>query len=515
MRSVPVLPFILAPLLLAACAHEPPPATPATPPAPPSAAPSPPAPPPPYGSSAALGGWIDAYVSPFGAHWGEAYAAQCYLAVADGGKVVFEKGYGKADREQGRAAGGDTRYRIGSITKQFTATAILQLEKKGLLKVTDPLLKYVPEYPAAGDKITLHHLLTHTSGIPSYTDDEALMKRRDQPATVADILATFRDKPLAFDPGTQFRYSNSNYYLLGVVIERVTGKHYEDYLQENVLRPAGMTRTSTVDAPDAPDTAVGYEVSPDEALVRAKPIDMSLPFAAGALRSTAHDMIAWDSALAADVVLDEASQARMLTPFKEGYAYGWSIHEMEGKRVAQHSGGIDGFSSYFARAPEAKLAVVALCNSSNFDAASIGVPALRMALSGKPIPPVEERVVVAMAPALLRSVPGEYTMSDESRKKLEGKIPAQVLASVLSMTFTAEGDRLRFKPVGQDAQRLFAGEGGVLFAKGIGIEVTVEPGDDASAPAKAVTLTQHGVAIRYMRAKPEKKKAAPPKGKKK
>jgi CubicO group peptidase (beta-lactamase class C family) len=510
MRSARLL--VLAPFLLAACAEELPPAPPPAPAPPaPASAPAPPAPPPPYGSAEQLGAWIDAYVSAFGARWGEAYAAQGYLAVAEDGKILFEKAYGKADREHGRAAGADTRFRIGSVTKQFTAAAVLVLARKGLVKVEDPIRKYLPEYPAVGDKITIHHLLTHTSGIPNYTEDEAVMKRRDRAMTRAEMIATFQDKPLLFEPGSQHRYSNSGYFLLGVLVERVSGKSFEDFLQENVLRPAGMTRTSTVDAPDAPDTAVGYEVGPDEALVMAKPIDMSIPFAAGALRSTARDLVAWDRALAGEAVLDGPWKARMFTPFKDDYAYGWIVRPAGGKVVQFHTGGIDGFTSYFARAPEAKIAVVALSNSS-FEAGKMGEPALRMALTGERLDPPAERAVVPLDAARIRSVVGDYTMTDDARKDLEAKVPAPVLQSVLTLAFTAEGDRLSFKPVGQSTVRLFGGEGGVLFTKELGVEIKVEAGDKPDAPAKGVTLTQHGLTIRYARTKAAAKKGPAGKG---
>jgi CubicO group peptidase (beta-lactamase class C family) len=495
MRLAPFGLLLLASQLLAACAEEPqpvPPPAPAPPPA--TAALAPPAPPPPYGSAEQLGGWIDAYVSAFGARWGEAYAAPCYLALGEGGKVLFERAYGKADRARGIVADADTRFRIGSVTKQFTATAVLVLEKKGLLEVQAPLRKYLPEYPATGDRITLHHLLTHTSGIPNYTDDAGLMKRRDRAMTHAEMLATFDDKPLQFEPGSQHRYSNSNYFVLGMIIERVSGRSYEDFLQENVLRPAGMTRTSTLDAPDAPDTAVGYDVGPDESIMPAKPIDMSIPFAAGAIRSTAKDLLAWDRALAGEAILDEASKARMFTPFKDGYAYGWMVEQMEGARVVGHPGGIDGFSSYIGRAPEKHLAVVALCNSDGFDASSIGRPALRMALSGKRVDPVVERAVFPVEAARIKSIVGDYTITDESKKDLEAKVPAPVVQSVLTLTFTAESDRLRFKPAGQDALPVFGGEGGALFTKVAEVDFAVEPGDMPGGPAKGVTLRLHVVA---------------------
>lgn len=506
-----VLPLWLA---LGACAEAPPKGAPAAPLAsvapssPPAApAPAPPAAPPPYGNAEQLGGWIDAYVSGFGARWGESAAAQGYLAVAVDGKMIFHKAYGKANREKGVVADDDTRFRIGSITKQFTATAILTLAKKGLLKVEDPIRKYLPDYPAAtGDKITLHQLLTHTSGIPSYTSDDALMKRRDRPISRAELLATFQNKPLDFEPGSRFSYSNSGYFVLGVIIEKVSGKSYEDYLQENILRPAGMTHTSTIDAPDAPDAARGYTVNALDELTQAEPIDMSFPLSAGALRSTARDLVAWDSALRGEKILDAAWQARMYTPEKDGYAYGWTISKVEGKTVIAHGGGIDGFASYIARVPEEKLVVVALFNNEEFAAGALAKTVLRMALSGKRVEPTPERATVAFDPALLKSWVGDYALTEASRKDLEAKVPADVVRSVLTIAVTTEAGRLFFKPVGQSRIQVYRAEDGALFTKRSGIELSAEAGSRPVAPVNSMTLKQGSLLMRYERVKADAKK---------
>ncbi len=415
--------------------------------------------------------------------------------------MIFHKAYGLANREKGVAADDDTRFRIGSLTKQFTATAILQLAKKGLLKVEDPIRKYLPDYPAAaGDKITIHQLLTHTSGIPNYTNDDELMKRRSKPISRSELLATFQSKPLDFEPGSRFAYSNSGYFVLGVILEKVAGKSYEDYLQENILRPAGMTRTSTIDAPDAPDTAAGYAVNALEEITPAEPIDMSIPFSAGAIRSTARDLVAWDSALRGEKILDAASQARMYTPEKDGYAYGWNISEVEGKKVIAHGGGIDGFATYIARAPEEKLVVIALFNKEKFSAGTVANAALQMALSGKPASPKAERATVALDAALMGSWVGDYVLTEASRKELEAKLTSGVVKSILSIAVTTEAGRLFFKPVGQSRTQVFRGEDGGLFTKRSGIDFTAEAGSGPAAPIKGLTLKQHGLEMRYERA---------------
>jgi len=334
-----------------------------------------------------LGEWIDAYVSALSRTRGEASAFNGYVMVARDGKPVFAKSYGLANRETGAIADSDTRFRIGSITKQFTAVAVLQLAERGNLHLDDALARYVPGLPF-GDHVALYHLLTQTSGITSYTDVAALMKEHDKPHTRAQVLASFADTPLAFEPGTQFQYSNSNYFLLGMVIEKTTGGSYEDYLQRNVLGPAGMTRTSTIDAPDAPNTAVGYTVR-DGAIVPAGPVDMSLPFAAGALRSTPGDLVKWDRALAGDTLLGEASRRRMLSPMHDGYAYGVEVEAIAGRQVVEHNGGINGFTSQLSRVPSEGLVVAVLSNIESHDPDQIAEAILKMALEGTEVPAAE------------------------------------------------------------------------------------------------------------------------------
>lgn len=483
----------LVPLLLAsfvACT-----APPAAPPPPVASAPSAPA----AAPGTQLGVWVDAYVAGFGKRWGEGYAFSGYLAVAHDGEVVFEKAYGKADREKGVVATPATRFRIGSLTKQFTAAAILTLAEQGKLRLDDPIRAHLPDAPPAWDRITIHHLLTHTSGIASYTADVELMEERDRPHTRAQVMAHFRDKPLELEPGAGFAYSNSGYFLLGVIVERVSGTSYEAYLREHVLAPAGMTRTSTVDAPGAPDAAVGYTIAEDDAIERAKVPDMSVPFSAGALRSTAADLLAWDRALSGPAVLSEASRRRMFTVEKGTYAYGVNRAPMAGHDVLSHTGGIDGFTSYFARALDDRWAVVALSNNDGFEAAKVGAPALEMALRGRALPPPEERAAVPFDDAFTGRITGEYRLTEESKRRLAEKVPKAIIDSAVGMTISAERGLVFMKPSGQPRVRLFRGDDGVLFTKHDPLELLLEPAV-APAPVAAVTLRQSGIEGRYERA---------------
>lgn len=488
--------FWLAPLVvLGACSEAPAPAA-LVAPAPPPAAPAPPL----YGDAAQLGRWVDAYASAFGARWGEAYAMQGYLAIAVDGAMVFQKAYGKADREAGTVATDDTLFRVGSLTKQFTAAAALTLAQRGRLRLEAPIRAYLPEYPAAvGDRVTVHQLLTHTSGIPSYTNDEALMKRRDAPIEHAALLATFQSKPLEFEPGSKFAYSNSGYFLLGVIVERVSGKTYEDYLRENVLRPAGLTRTTTLEAPGTPNVATGYEVNELDEMAPVKPIDMSFPFAAGALHSTARELVAWDVALRGGRVLDAAWQERMYQPERDNYAYGWRVSAVEGKRMLSHSGSIDGFNAHIARVPEAKLVVVALLNNEELSARAVVDAALRMALSGQPIEPKAERATAALDADLLERWCGDYALRAASRGQLEAKPPGGAFASLGRLALTAEAGRLFVEPAGRPRLRVFRGEDGGLFTKRSGIELA-EEGGAPGGPVRGLALKEDALVVHYERA---------------
>lgn len=443
---------------------------------------------------------VDRFVSGFGERWGEACAVSGYITVARDGQVIFARGYRKANREKDLGAGADTRFRIASLTKQFTATAVAQLVERGLLRFEDPIRKYLPDYPPVGDTITIHHLLTHTSGIPEYEADETLMKARGRPHTRAEVLASFQHKPLDFKPGERFSYSNSGYVLLGLIIEKVSGQSYEDYLREHVLGPAGMRRTTTLDTPDDSDTAVGYGADARERLVPAPASDVLLAFAAGALRSTAHDLVLWDRALAGVTMVGEASKQRMFTPEKGDYAYGWNVSHEAGRVVLWHEGRIDGFTSYIGRAPEERLVVIALLNNEGLEPGKIAVPVLRMALTGQPTEPLRERPFTPLDPASIAAVVGDYRLSEASRKDAEAKFPKGLVDQVLLLSITTEAQRLYMKPSGQPGAQLFRGENGVLFTKRDDIDVVPDGGLPGGGKlAEHFTLRQAGFSGVYER----------------
>lgn len=284
------------------------------------------------------------------------------VLVAQKDQTIFSGGFGLANFEHDVANTPNTKFRIGSITKQFTAMAVMVLQEQGKLKVTEPIGKYLDDPPEAWEGITIHHLLTHTSGIPSYTSMLNYRFRMAHFQTTNDMLGRFRDKPLEFEPGEKFEYSNSGYFLLGVVIEKAAGKRYEEFLREEVLDPLGLKDTGY----DRFKTVLQHRASGYErygnAISHAPFLDMSQPYSAGALYSTVEDLNRWDQALRQRKLISEENYEAMFTPEKDHYAYGWMVRGENSRRRIFHGGGINGFLSFILRYPEEALCIVVLSN---------------------------------------------------------------------------------------------------------------------------------------------------------
>ena len=291
------------------------------------------------------------------------------VIVSRKGKELFCRGYGLARVKGGVAAGPETPFRIGSVTKQFTSVAILKLQEDGKLKVSDRLSKFFPEFPRGGE-VTLHHLLSHTSGIHSYTSDPDFLKGVTKPVKAADLVEKISKAPFDFDPGRHLNYSNSGYFLLGLVVEKASGQPYGEYLQEKFFKPLGMKNTGVHRRGSEPaGEAYGY-TRKESGYRRAVNWDMSWAGGAGALYSTVRDLDRWNEGLFALKVLNKKSLERAFTPVKplgKGgkvfYAYGWIIQSHRGLREVAHSGGLHGFQSYLARYPEQNLTVAVLANA--------------------------------------------------------------------------------------------------------------------------------------------------------
>jgi CubicO group peptidase (beta-lactamase class C family) len=294
------------------------------------------------------------------------------LAARDG-QIILSQGYGLADREKKTPNTAQTRYRIYSITKQFTAMAILMLQEQGKLNVQDPICKYIPDCPAAWKEIAIHHLLTHTSGIPDPLSLTDYQRTDATPSPPEQTILRFKDKPLDFQPGEKWSYSNSGYILLGAIIERVSGQAYEDFLQKNIFEPLKMVDTGYDH--NRTDLAVGYTSS---GRIKANSVDMSLPYAAGGLYSTVEDLYRWDQALYTEQLVPQQALDTMFTAHASvpdsdgfGYGYGWLIGKYLNRLNITHGGGLVGYTSLIDRYPDDKTTVIVLTNQANVDPASI------------------------------------------------------------------------------------------------------------------------------------------------
>ncbi|MGB2697787.1 MAG: serine hydrolase [Candidatus Zixiibacteriota bacterium] len=334
--------------------------------------------------------------------------------VAKDGEVIFKKGYGMANIELGVPNTPEMKFQIGSITKQFTATAILQLQEKGLLSLDDPITKHLPTYPEeTGDKVTIHHLLSHTSGIPSYTDMPDIMTQKALPVTVDELLTIFKDKPLEFEPGEKYKYSNSGYVVLGAIIEVVSEKTYEDYVEENILKTLNMTN-SGYDHRDKimENRAAGYTLDEKGELRNADFVHMSAPYAAGALYSNVMDMLIWDQALYTEKILKKSSLDKMFTPVLKNYGYGWLIEERYNRPLVWHNGGIDGFHTTFNRWVEDSLCIVVLSNNDNAPVENIA-SGLAAIMFDKPYDVPVIKTPIEVDPEIFTDYEGAYEIAED------------------------------------------------------------------------------------------------------
>ena len=270
------------------------------------------------------------------------------VLVARNGEVLFSQGYGLADRDQDLPNTPQTKYRLGSITKQFTAMAILMLQAQGKLTVQDPVCRYISECPEMWQGITIHQLLTHTSGIPDFTGLPDYEITRSMPSSPLQTMARFKDRPMDFKPGEKWSYSNSNYIVLGYIIETASGRSYETFLQKNIFESVQMKNTG-YDHNDG-SLARGYTGFYDH-WDNADYVDMTIPYAAGGLYSTIEDLYRWDQVLYTEQLVSRDLLQLMFTPQANipttglSYGYGWVIGEMNNHQAVSHGGGLEGFAT--------------------------------------------------------------------------------------------------------------------------------------------------------------------------
>jgi len=375
------------------------------------------------------------------------------ILIAQKGKILLSKGYGMANYELDVPNTPQMKFLLGSITKQFTSMAVMQLQEKGLLSVDDSLKKYIPDYPD-GDKITVHHLLTHTSGIPNFTSFPEYTKTMMLASPVEETVERFKNKELEFTPGEKFSYSNSGYILLGYIIEKVSQKPYEAYLKENILQPLNLEDTGYGHyEPILEKRAAGYSWGKDH-LVNASYLDMSIPHGAGALYSTVEDLYLWDRALYTEKLVSKNSLDKIFTPFKDNYGYGWGISELFGHKRISHGGGINGFTTDISRYPDDDVCIIVL---SNFDHSSTGKISQDLAaiVFGEKYEFPKERKEVKVDPKIYEAYVGQYELKPN-----------------FIITITKENDRLFAQATGQPKAEIYPESEIKFFLKAVDAQLT-------------------------------------------
>jgi len=402
------------------------------------------------------------------------------VAVVRGTDTLVMKGYGLADVEHDVAVTDETVFRIGSLTKQFTSAAVMKLVEEGRLRLDATIDDYLPGYDGPGRDVTVHQLLNHTSGIPSYTGlGEEFWEKSRLDLTHEQMLEMFEDDPLEFMPGAGWSYNNSGYYLLGMIIEAVTDESYKDHLTRTQWQPLGLEQTSYCRHTEIiPHRAEGYAVDAG-VVVNAPPLSMNPPGAAGALCSTPRDLVHWNDALVSGDVVSDASYEAMTTTTRLStdstvpYGYGLAPGELEEHRLVAHSGGINGFSAYLAYYPNDDLTIVVLANGpTNTGRVQEDIARAVLGLPARESPRVEEQPLSAEQRA---QYVGTYDLAPA--------LPLQVKVY-------EQGERLMAQATGQGTIPLFY-QGGHRFAgppgSGIELEFTVTNG-----VATSFTLHQGG-----------------------
>ena len=289
------------------------------------------------------------------------------VLVGRAGEVLFEAGYGLADVEWQIPNRANTKFSIASLSKQFTAVLIMKLQEQGKLHATDLICRHLDSCPETWSSIRISHLLSHTSGIPDFTDIPSFLAERRLSRSKDQVILTFRDKPLEFSPGAKFRYSNSNYFLLGMIVEKVSGSTFEDVLTQEILAPLRLNDSGIASGDSIIEKqARGYRAAPEGRVIDADIMDAGWTFGAGAIYSTVRDLKKWDDALYTEAILPRSTLASMWTPVKEGYGYGWYVPAISratlNRHVVFHSGHTDGFVSCMSRFPNDELVVIVLSN---------------------------------------------------------------------------------------------------------------------------------------------------------
>jgi CubicO group peptidase (beta-lactamase class C family) len=367
--------------------------------------------------------------------------------VSRNGQVIYQKAFGMANLELGVPMQVDNIFRIGSITKQFTAIAILQLMEQGKLDLQDEITKYIPDYPTQGNKITIEHLLTHTSGIQSYTGMKDFIERITLDLKPTEMIDHFKNEPMEFEPGTKWNYNNSGYYLLGYIIEQVSGKTYPEYIEENFFKPLGMSHSLYgSDITIVKNRASGYSRG-DNGYENAQAMSMTQPYSAGSIQSTVEDLFKWNQAVHEYKLVKKESLDKAFTNYKladgteTDYGYGWSFGYVQESPTIEHGGGINGFSTMAIYLPKEDVYAVVFANCECISPKDVAAR-LAAAAIGKPY----DRKEISINKDLLQGYPGVYE---------NAKGEQRIISVSEDQLYSQRGRNQKFRIKAYDKDRFF------------------------------------------------------------
>lgn len=393
------------------------------------------------------------------------------VLIAKKGKVLLSKGYGMANTTSTISNLPTTKFKLASVSKQFTAMAIMILQEKGKLSTEDRLTKYIPDYPN-GDKITVHHLLTHTSGIPNVTALPVFDSIKGNPHTLEQIIAVTKNKELEFEPGSKFNYSNSGYILLTYIIEKASEKKYGDYVKETIFDPLGMKNSGLYPSNGIlKNAAIGYTEA-NEGLIPAPYIDMSIPAGAGALYSTVEDMFLWDQALYTEKLVKKETMDKIMTVYKDNYAYGWMVTKYKEHKKFFHSGGIEGFNTVINRFTDDELCIIILKNVDNYQLFNANKMTTAIMFGEKFDLPSEHKMI-AVDKKIYKTLVGDYELE-----------PGFILS------ITTDGTNIYSQATSQDKFEIYPEAENKYFLKIV--DAQLEFSKDEKGNVDSLTLYQGG-----------------------
>jgi len=396
------------------------------------------------------------------------------ILVAKKDNIIYKKGFGFANNEHKIPNKPETKYLLASVTKQFTSMAIMLLVNEGKIKLDGKISDYLPYYRKdIGEKITIHQLLIHTSGIPGYTElPNFFVDDCRDPYNAKDFILKFCSNDLEFEPEADQKYNNSAYYILGGIIEEISGMQYGEYIQKNIFDKVGMFNSGYESHKKINENqAEGYSKEGDK-LVHADYLDISVAYAAGGLYSTVEDMYLWDRALYTDFLLPKKWRDTMFVDYKNGFGYGWMNSKFFGHNVIHHSGGIHGFSTHIARLVDDDICIITLGNT-DFNGASLINMDIAAILFGEKyeIPGIKKAITVEEK--ILKKYIGEYE-----------------LEKGFTITITVEGGNLVLQGTNQPKFTMLAETEKDFFLNDFPVSITFEM--DKKGKATGMTLHQNG-----------------------